>query len=210
MLFAALAVSRWIEAHTGWSIRKFVNTAQRYRTIEFQAGEHTPSPPGAWAGGWCELADSSPGARRGASRPNSPAASLVEIRDNLTARIAEAEQQGWLGEAEGLRVSLADAEAKLAERGRRASVINLGIPAFREIAGRTAAQPVRSSPWKLTDSPPHFMPAPPGLPAAWFTGRLHRGQGRDWPGSMKSRARRGSRARMAASSSKSQPKLIGG
>ena len=40
-MFAALAVSRWIERQTGWSIRKFVRTARRYRTIEIQAGEHT-------------------------------------------------------------------------------------------------------------------------------------------------------------------------
>lgn len=69
---------------------------------------------------------------------------LAEIRNNLTARITEAGQQGWLGEAEGLRVSLAGAEGKLAqlaERTRQTSVINLGIPAFREIVGRTAALP---------------------------------------------------------------------
>jgi hypothetical protein len=41
IVFAALAVSRWIEARTGWSIRKFVRTARRYRTIEIQAGDHT-------------------------------------------------------------------------------------------------------------------------------------------------------------------------
>jgi len=41
IVFAALAVSRWIEAQTGWSIRKFVKTARRYRTIEIQAGQHT-------------------------------------------------------------------------------------------------------------------------------------------------------------------------
>jgi hypothetical protein len=41
IVFAALAVSRWIETQTGWSIRKFVRTARRYRTIEIQAGEHT-------------------------------------------------------------------------------------------------------------------------------------------------------------------------
>jgi hypothetical protein len=41
VVFAALAVSRWIEAQTGWSIRKFVRTARRYRTIEIQAGPHT-------------------------------------------------------------------------------------------------------------------------------------------------------------------------
>ena len=40
IVFAALAVSRWIEAQTGWSIRKFVRTARRYRTIEIQAGDH--------------------------------------------------------------------------------------------------------------------------------------------------------------------------
>src|SRR4029079_535196 len=41
IVFAALAVSRWIEAQTGWSIRKFVRTTRRYRTIEIQAGPHT-------------------------------------------------------------------------------------------------------------------------------------------------------------------------
>jgi Transposase DDE domain len=40
IVFAALAVSRWIESTTGWSIRKFVKTARRYRTIEIQAGPH--------------------------------------------------------------------------------------------------------------------------------------------------------------------------
>jgi hypothetical protein len=39
-VFAALAVSRWIEQQTGWSIRKFVKTARRYRTIQIQAGPH--------------------------------------------------------------------------------------------------------------------------------------------------------------------------
>ena len=50
IVFAALAVSRWIEAQTGWSVRKFVRTARRYRTIEIQAGDHTITaadpPPG--------------------------------------------------------------------------------------------------------------------------------------------------------------------
>jgi hypothetical protein len=41
IVFAALAVSRWIEAQTGWSIRKFVKTARRYRTIEIRAGRQT-------------------------------------------------------------------------------------------------------------------------------------------------------------------------
>jgi transposase len=41
IVFAALAVGRWIEAQTGWSIRKFVKTARRDRTIEIQAGRQT-------------------------------------------------------------------------------------------------------------------------------------------------------------------------
>ena len=40
VVFAALAVSRWIENATGWSIRRFVRTARRYRTIQIQAGPH--------------------------------------------------------------------------------------------------------------------------------------------------------------------------
>ncbi|WP_051831293.1 hypothetical protein [Streptomyces violens] len=56
---------------------------------------------------------------------------LVEIRDNLIARITEAGQEGWLGEIEGLEVSLASTEEKLAqldvveERSRR--TVDLGI-----------------------------------------------------------------------------------
>ena len=45
---------------------------------------------------------------------------VTEIRDNLTARIAEADREGWLGEAEGLKISLAGAEGKLAQISRRA------------------------------------------------------------------------------------------
>lgn len=39
IVFAAMAVSRWIELATGWSIRRFVKTARRYRTITIQAGK---------------------------------------------------------------------------------------------------------------------------------------------------------------------------
>ncbi|SCD69494.1 Phage integrase family protein [Streptomyces sp. BpilaLS-43] len=56
---------------------------------------------------------------------------LEEIRDNLVARIAEAEREGWLGEVEGLRVSLAGAGDKLAQldrRGRTSTAVDLGIP----------------------------------------------------------------------------------
>jgi len=41
VVFAALAVSKWVEDQTGWSIKKFVRTARRYRTIEIQVGEQT-------------------------------------------------------------------------------------------------------------------------------------------------------------------------
>jgi hypothetical protein len=34
VVFAALAVSRWNVARTGWFIKKFVRTARRYRTVE--------------------------------------------------------------------------------------------------------------------------------------------------------------------------------
>ena len=42
-----------------------------------------------------------------------------EMRDNLLARIAEAEREGWRGEVEGLKVSLAGAEDKLTQIDRR-------------------------------------------------------------------------------------------
>ena len=67
---------------------------------------------------------------------------LVDIRDNLIARIDEARREGWLGEAEGLKVSLAAANAKLAQvdrlAARRTAAVGLGMPVFRDIAGRTA------------------------------------------------------------------------
>ena len=55
---------------------------------------------------------------------------LVEIRDNLIDRIAEAEREGWHGEVEGLQISLAGAQDKLAQVDRRptANIVNLGIP----------------------------------------------------------------------------------
>jgi len=56
---------------------------------------------------------------------------LIEIRDNLTARIAEAEHEGWLGEVEGLQISLTGAQDKLAQLNRRSpttKTTNLGLP----------------------------------------------------------------------------------
>ncbi len=58
---------------------------------------------------------------------------LVEIRDNLTARIAEAQREGWLGDVEGLQVSLDGANHKLAQverRSPRPAAVDLGIPAL--------------------------------------------------------------------------------
>ena len=40
-MFAALAVSHWIERQTGWGIRKFVQNSRRYRTVQIRAGQHT-------------------------------------------------------------------------------------------------------------------------------------------------------------------------
>jgi hypothetical protein len=67
---------------------------------------------------------------------------IAEIRDNLTARIAEAEHEGWLGEVEGLKISLAGANDKLAQIDRRsppAAPVNVGMPTFVRSAEPPAA-----------------------------------------------------------------------
>ena len=64
------------------------------------------------------------------------------IRDNLIARIEEAQREGWIGEADGLQVSLAAATHKLAQLddlAARRTTIHLGMPGFPEVAGRTVA-----------------------------------------------------------------------
>ena len=70
---------------------------------------------------------------------------LEEIRDNLHDRIAEAEREGWPGEIEGLKVSLAGAEDKLAQIDatlrRQDQATHLGMPAFPDIAGRSVPGP---------------------------------------------------------------------
>ncbi|MET7976400.1 site-specific integrase [Streptomyces mirabilis] len=69
---------------------------------------------------------------------------LVEIRDNLVARIAEAEREGWLGEVEGLSVSVAAAEEKIARlearQAQKASPVFLGVPTFGQVVARTSAE----------------------------------------------------------------------
>ncbi len=69
---------------------------------------------------------------------------LAAIRDNLTARIDEAQREGWTGEAEGLNVSLAAATQKLAhldDLAARATTVHLAMPGFPEVAGCTVIMP---------------------------------------------------------------------
>ena len=56
---------------------------------------------------------------------------LLDVRDNLIARIDEARREGWLGEVEGLQISLNGARAKLLQLDQLTtprSPIGLGIP----------------------------------------------------------------------------------
>jgi integrase len=72
---------------------------------------------------------------------------IAEIRDNLLARIAEAEREGWLGEVEGLKVSLAGAQDKLAQidrRSRHAAPVDLGMPALTQVPADAA--PAKDAP----------------------------------------------------------------
>lgn len=65
---------------------------------------------------------------------------LSGIRDNLIDRVEEAQREGWIGEAEGLKVSLAATTQKLAELDdleTRRTTIQLGMPTFRDVAART-------------------------------------------------------------------------
>jgi hypothetical protein len=70
---------------------------------------------------------------------------LIEIRDNLHARIAEARREGWLGEVDGLQISLTGARQKLAQLDQIATKTTtsteLGIPSFPQIAGRSIPLP---------------------------------------------------------------------
>ena len=66
---------------------------------------------------------------------------LTLICDSLAARITEAREHGWRGELEGLQVSLATVREKLqaleARTARQPAVTDLGMPAYRDIAGRS-------------------------------------------------------------------------
>lgn len=62
---------------------------------------------------------------------------LIEIRDNLHARIDEAHHHGWIGEIEGLQISLSGARHKLAQLDQLgAHRAELPSPDFADIAGR--------------------------------------------------------------------------
>ncbi len=69
---------------------------------------------------------------------------LVEIRDNLIARIAEARREGWLGEVEGLQISLHGARQKLDQLEQittHQASVPLGMPTFTDTAGRLSPEP---------------------------------------------------------------------
>lgn len=63
---------------------------------------------------------------------------LIEIIHNLTDRIAEARMNSWLGEVQGLQVSLTKAKEKLTSLDRtmadarsRGNLADLGMPVAR-------------------------------------------------------------------------------
>jgi hypothetical protein len=55
-------------------------------------------------------------------------ARLEDIRTNLTERAREAETKGWLGELEGIQISITAAEEKLATMDR---IVRLEMPTLR-------------------------------------------------------------------------------
>jgi hypothetical protein len=66
VVFAAVAVSKFIEAETSWSIKEFVRTARRYRTPRSKQAS-TPSPPPT------RYPKTSP-------RPSTPSAARADLR----------------------------------------------------------------------------------------------------------------------------------
>jgi integrase len=69
-------------------------------------------------------------------------ARLVELRDNLQDRLAEAHEQRWLGEIEGLTTSITAANDKLADLDKlaaRQTTVHLGMPTLDRLVARTIA-----------------------------------------------------------------------
>ncbi|MHB1774175.1 MAG: tyrosine-type recombinase/integrase [Acidimicrobiales bacterium] len=66
---------------------------------------------------------------------------LIQIEANLSSRIDEAIREGWPGEADGLRISQAAAQEKLAQMDQIAAhqqdAVHLGMPGFARTAART-------------------------------------------------------------------------
>ena len=66
---------------------------------------------------------------------------MLEIRDNLQARITEARREGWPGEIAGLEATHQAAEQKLQTMRQIASrhgVTRLGMPTFRNAVGQAS------------------------------------------------------------------------
>ncbi|MBO0875612.1 MAG: hypothetical protein J2P19_19715 [Pseudonocardia sp.] len=66
-------------------------------------------------------------------------ARLIEVRDNLLARIAEARWEGWLGDADGLLIGFDGTRPELAQLDQlaaSAASTGLSMPSFSRIAGR--------------------------------------------------------------------------
>jgi hypothetical protein len=67
---------------------------------------------------------------------------LEEIRENLHARITEAEREGWLGDVEQLTVSLAATDDKISQIDindrRKSAPVFVGMPAISELVVREA------------------------------------------------------------------------
>ena len=74
---------------------------------------------------------------------------IADLRSNLIARIEEAEREGWLGEIEGLKISLVGADGKLAQIDRRThgQPVSLGMPEVPQ------SQPIRSLVQALAGTP---------------------------------------------------------
>jgi hypothetical protein len=87
---------------------------------------------------------------------------LAEIRDNLLARITEARTRGWLGEVEGLQISLDGARHKLEHLDQIAAQRRgtpLGMPTFADTAGRSTTAPTPSGEHHPTHVMPHLSSA---------------------------------------------------
>ncbi|WP_210435073.1 hypothetical protein [Saccharopolyspora sp. ASAGF58] len=64
---------------------------------------------------------------------------MEEIHANLVDRLAEAKEQGWLGEVAAIETTMAAAAQKLdAMRAARSGTVLLGMPDVRSSIGRSS------------------------------------------------------------------------